>query len=66
MAKRKVKTVTLPRNLATQATNTEIVVEVNPPGTPLGENMPVTPMKGYVPADEQPELIVWDKRQKEE
>lgn len=64
MAKRKIKTITLPRNLAVQATNQEVVVEVNPPGVPLGENMPIEIMKGKVPADEQEELIVWDNRQR--
>ena len=66
MPKRKIKSITLPRNLAEQATNVEIVAEVNPPSSPLGENMPTELMKGFVPAEEQPELIVWDKRQRQE
>ena len=56
--------ITLPRNLAEPLIKTEVVAEVNPPTTNLGENMPVEIMKGKVPAEESGELIVWDNRQR--
>lgn len=55
----------LPRIPKSQAYKVEEVrVPVRPPDAPVGEVMPIELMKGKVPATEQPDLIVWDNRQR--